>query len=221
MKLRNSIFGILVFLAFISVPPLQAQDGLRGAISVGEQRGNALPGGRSQQLAAADFDNDQKPDGALLREAGLMNGERAFRIEIHISAGANDFITFSSNESGLAISALDVNRDGSPDIVIERAFTHERLQIYLNDGHGVFHQVRAEDYPSSDPSAPAWHPRLSQGQPVFALPVSRVSEAGAPQQTSMLRQNTSSTRKLWCEGLLIQSAARAPSSSRAPPSLSL
>lgn len=220
MKLRNTLTGILMLLALLSVPALKAQDGLRGAISAGDQRANALPG-RAPELAAADFDNDQKPDGALLREAGLLNGERAFRIEIHVTAGANNSITFASNESGLAISALDVNRDGAPDIVIERAFTHERLQIYLNDGHGVFHQVRAEDYPSSDPTAPAWHARLSQLQPVFALPVSRAPEAGAPRQSFTLSRDPSNTRKLWCEGLLIQAAARAPSSSRAPPSLSL
>ncbi len=220
MKLRNALAGIFMLIALLSVPAMRAQDGLRGAISAGEQRTTALPG-RSPQMAAADFDNDQKPDGALLREAGLLNGERAFRIELHVTAGANDSITFSSNESGLAISALDVNRDGSPDIVIERAFTHERLQIYLNDGHGVFHQVHARDYPSSDPSAPAWHARLSQLQPVFALPVSRVSDAGSPRQTSVQPRDRSNAIKVWCEGFLIQSSARAPSSSRAPPRLFL
>ena len=220
MKIRQSIFGFLMFLALITAPAVKAQDGLLGAFSIADPRGASLPG-HAPQLAAADFDNDQKPDGALLREAGLLNGERAFRIELHVTAGSNNSITFSSDESGLSISALDVNRDGSPDLIIERAFTHERLQIFLNDGHGGFHQVRAEDYPSSDPSAPAWHARRAQLHPVFALPVSRGSDAGAPQRSSLLHRDPSNKLKLWCEDLLIQSAARAPSSSRAPPILSL
>lgn len=220
MNLRKSIVGILMFLAIISVPALKAQDGLRGAMSADEHEGASLLA-RSTQLAAADFDNDQQPDGALLREAGLMNGEQAFRIDFHVTAGANKSITFSSNEPGLAISALDVNRDGAPDIVIERAFTHERLQIYLNDGHGAFHKVRAEDYPSSDPAWPAWHARLNELQPVFALPVSRGSDAGAPMQASLVQRDRSKRIKLPCEGLQIQCAARAPASSRAPPTLSL
>ena len=220
MKLRLSVVRILIFLALACVPGLEAQDGLRGALSAGEQRGIAVSA-HSPQIAAADFDDDQKPDGALLREAGPLNGERAFRIEIHVTAGPNDSITFSSNESGLSISALDVNRDGTPDIVIERAFTHERLQIFLNDGHGVFHKVRTEDYPSSDPSSSARRARLIQPPPVVCLPVSRGSDSGTAQQIAVLRKTRSPAIKIWCEGFLVQSTARAPSSSRAPPSLSL
>jgi len=220
MTLRQAIVGILIFLMFASVPALKAQDGLSGALNVGEQRRISLPD-HSPQVAAADFDDDEKPDGAILREAGLLNGERAFRIEIHLTAGANDSITFSSNESGLSISALDVNSDGAPDIVIERSFTHERLQIYLNDGHGAFHKVRVEDYPSSDPESPTWQARLTQPPPVVCLPVSRGDEVGMSEHAAALRRANSDGFKLRCEDLLIQSAARAPTSSRAPPSLFL
>lgn len=220
MNLRDSIVGILLFLAFLTAPALKAQDGLRGAFKVGSPTASP-PTGRSPLIAAADFDNDQKPDGALLLQAGFLNGERAFRIEIHVTAGTNNALTFSSNEPGLAISALDVNRDGAPDIVVEKGFTHERLQVYLNDGHGTFHKARKEDYPASDPTAPAWRTRLSQLPPIFGLPVSRTFELALTQRISTVQRNRSALFKFWCEGLLIQSAARAPSSPRAPPSLSL
>ena len=219
MNLRNSIIGILLFFAIFSVPEVRAQDGLRGGLSIGVK--SASFANRSTQITAADFDNDQKPDAALLQEAGFLNGERTFRIEIHVTAGTNNAITFSSDEPSLAIAALDVNRDGAPDIVIEKAFTHERLKVYLNDGHGSFHKVRTEDYPSSDPMSPAWRVRLNQLPPIFGLPVSRGLEIGGCRETSVFLRNLSSRLRIWCEGLVIQSAARAPSPSRAPPSISL
>src|SRR5262249_16438114 len=150
----------------------------QAALTVDAKSASALVA-RPPQLAAADFDSDKKPDGALLLEAGLLNGERAFRIEIHLTAGSDSAITFSSQEARLAISALDLKRDGAPDIVIEKAFTHERLQVYLNDGHGSFIKARTEDYPASDPALPAWRTRLSHLPPVFGLPVSRTFEPGA------------------------------------------
>ncbi|MBS1805851.1 MAG: VCBS repeat-containing protein [Acidobacteria bacterium] len=220
MKFRDSIVGILMFFAFLTVPALKAQDGLQGAFSIDSPTARHLAG-RSPKVAAADFDNDQKPDGALLLEAGLLNGERAFRVELHITSGTNSAITFSSKEPGLAIAALDINRDGAPDIVIEKAFTHERVQVFLNDGHGTFHQTTTEGYPVLDPGAPAWRARLNPLPPVLGLPVSRGFDIDTIHQASVVRRNSSSSVKVWCEGLLIQSAARAPSSPRAPPSLSL
>jgi len=220
MKLRDSIGGILLFFALLAVPALKAQDGLQGTFSAVSPTARAFSG-RSPQVAAADFDNDQKPDGVLLLEAGFLNGERAFRIELHVTAGTNNAITFSSSDPGLAISALDVNWDGEPDIVIEKAFTHERVQVFLNDGHGSFHRARTEDYPASDPMVPASRTRLNQLPPVFGLPVSRTFELGAIHRPSKVQRNHSAAFQFWCEGLLIHSAARAPSSPRAPPKLSL
>jgi hypothetical protein len=173
----------------------------------------------SSQIAAADFDNDQNPDGAILLETGILNGTRAFRIEFHLTASKNMGITFCSAESGLAISAVDVNQDGAPDIVIENAFTHRRLQVFLNDGHGAFRKARAEDYPSPDPSAPNWRVQATQVWPVACLPVSRSFEMRSLQRVSILARNASNRFSFWPEVLLTRSAARAPTSSRAPPSL--
>jgi len=207
---------MVLFLAFLCAPALKAQDGLSGVLSRRARTAQEFPQ-LSPEIAAADFDNDQKPDGAILVETGLLNGLRAFRIELHFTAGNNNSITFSSDESGLAISALDVNRDGAPDIVVERAFTRQRVQVYLNDGHGTFHRARSEDYPSSDPSAPGCRTKLTQGSPVFCLPGSRLSDTETPQQISVLHRDPSGRFRFWLEGFLVRSAARAPSSSRAPP----
>jgi len=218
MKHRLSILGIVLFWSFLAAPLLRAQDGLAGALSaVGSASHSASEAGAP--LVAADFDNDQKSDAAILREAGLLNGERAFRIELHLTADKNDAITFSSVESGLSISALDVDRDGVPDIVIEKAFTHERVEVYLNDGHGTFHRARIEDYPSSNPSAPYWRAQSNQNLPIFCLPASRTLEIGSLQRISMLDRSSSRQLSFWPEALLLQSGPRAPSTPRAPPSL--
>lgn len=218
MKRRKSIPGIFLLVLSLLVPVLKAQDGLRGALSRESESAQWLAQ-LSSKIAAADFDDDHKPDGALLVEAGVLEGARAFRIELHLSGRQNTGIAFSSQESQLAISALDVNRDGTPDIVVEKAFTHERLQVYLNDGHGAFHQARAEDYPAPDPSSPNWGAELTQTGPAFCLPVSRNFETGILERVSILPRNGSSKFGLQPEVLLAQSAARAPAPARAPPSL--
>ena len=218
MKLRYPICGILLFLVSLCAPALRAQDGLRGALAHGAKSSQALTGLLSQ-IAAADFDDDHAPDGAILLETGRLNGQRSFRIEVHVTEAANSAITFSSDESGLAISALDVNQDGAPDIVIEKAFTHQRLQVFLNDGHGAFREARAEDYPSPDSSAPNWRSTSSPYPDAFSFLLSRSSETGSVNRISMLARTDSPRFDFWPEALLAQSAARAPASSRAPPSL--
>lgn len=217
MTTRHSICGMIVLLAVLCPSLLKAQDGLRGAMS----RGSAAPPLPMfwAQIAAADFDNDHDPDGAILLETGRLNGKRSFRIEVHVTESANSAMTFSSAESGLAISALDVNQDGAPDIVIEEAFTRQRLQVYLNDGHGSFRQVRVEDYPSSDSSGPNWRPSSVSYAPELCLLISRSSETGSVKRNSLVGRTAAVRFNCWPERLLARSAARAPSSSRAPPTL--
>jgi hypothetical protein len=215
MRFYRSIFGIVLFVAALCAPALRAQDGLRGAVA---HHSRASLREFPAQIAAADFDNDQVPDGAILLETGRLNGRRSFRIEVHLTQATNSAITFSSGESGLSISTPDVNQDGAPDIVIEKAFTHERLQVYLNDGHGAFRKARAEDYPSPDPPALNWRSESSPYLPAFFLVMSRSPEMASLERISILARTGSVRLQFWPEAILAQSAARAPSSSRAPPS---
>jgi len=156
MKLRSLIFPIFLISLFLMAPVLWAQDGLEGAVSKVGHGPSLLPNSFEHRFVAADFDNDQKPDGAVLLDAGNLNGQKLFRIELHVTAGENNELTFESNETALTLSALDVNQDGAPDIIVEQAFTHKRLQVWLNDGHGLFHKVRGEDFPSAPASSCQW-----------------------------------------------------------------
>ncbi len=156
MKLRSPKFPIFLISLFFAASSLWAQDGVRGAVSKVGSSPSLLRNSFEHRFVAADFDNDQKPDGAVLLDAGQFNGRELFRIELHVTGGENNELTFESNETALTLSALDVNQDGAPDIVIEQAFTHKRLQVWLNDGHGLFRKVRSEDFPSAPAPSCQW-----------------------------------------------------------------
>ena len=216
MKRRYSIIGTLLSLLVLSLPAVRAQDGLRGALSRHSEISSGAPGS-GQDLAIADFDNDDKPDGAILFQAGALNEPGLFRIELHLSADKNFAITFSTAEPGLAISALDVNGDGAPDIVVEKSFTRQRILVYLNDGHGAFRKARSEDHSLPDPFAPQWGGMLAQCLPAVCLPSTRGFEVTGPQRTSIIGANGLRTLSFRPETLLVQSGPRAPSAPRAPP----
>jgi hypothetical protein len=202
-------------------PAIWAQDGLRGALSRYGFNGR-LQHAFGQQIVAADFDEDQQPDGAVLLDAGQVNGQRSFRIEMHLTAGNNTGLSFSSAESAISISALDVNADGAPDIVVEQTFTHKRLQVWLNDGHGSFRQVSGEDYPSQIEARLRLRARIpGQIGAVLWLPSRFGSEVAHLRSTPFSAIDSSGVRNLCLEVQLAHSAPRAPNPPRGPPSLSL
>ncbi len=153
MKLRSFVSGILLFALVLLTPALLAQDGMRGAFSRDEVSPVLLRNPFGQNLIAADFDSDLKPDGAVLLEGGQLDGERAFRIELHVTSGIDHQLTFASAETALSISAGDVNQDGTPDLVVEQAFTRQRLHVWLNDGHGLFREIGNGEYPFQLPAS--------------------------------------------------------------------
>lgn len=145
MRQFRSLIRTVVLLAVVSaVSALHAQDGLSAALSClnSWDPSSALLG---PSIATADFNNDTHPDGAV-----LLHSDNTFRIEVHFRYQQVSRITFASNLSALAISALDVDHDGTPDLVVEEPFSHQPLFIWLNDGYGSFHSVHVEDYPRVD-----------------------------------------------------------------------
>jgi hypothetical protein len=206
---------ITLYLLALFVPALKAQDGLLGALAQKTDLAHRL--NFNQQLAAADFDNDQKPDGAVLLPGGLLDGERLFRIELHVTSGTNGVILFSAAEQNLSISALDVNHDGSPDIVIAKT-TGERLQVYLNDGHGAFHKARSELDTYRDPFAPLLHAWFTQGLPSSCLPAARNFDPVSLNGASSFAPDQTRFFNAVSEELLLDAGQQSPSRSRAPPS---
>lgn len=218
MKLRVFIVGLLLSALALCAPRASAQDGLRGALG---QVSQTLPGGvQFSQLAAADFDHDSQPDGAVLSQAGWLNGQRLFRIDLHVTAGNDATLSFASAEPNLDISAIDVNRDGAPDIVVERPFTHQRVQVYLNDGHGSFQRVENNSFALPDDSGSVWRAYMDPlNLPMALLPATRGFELASVKSCALAYGDAAGAANFWPEVLLAQCGARAPSRSRAPPSL--
>ena len=220
MKLRSlcAILVAVVALTF-TAPRVCAQDGLEGALSQANLASPANLGTPfSQTIAAADFDGDNKPDGAVLVDYGWLRPQNSFRtIELHFTSRGNTYLTFESNETALAILALDVNRDGATDIVVEQPFTHKRLQVWLNDGHGGFRKVRSEDFPSDGGQrleSLSWRPEA-----VLCPPPRRGSETAVVTAWPLLYHFSPACEQALPFGSLIGSSAVAPNSSRAPPLL--
>ncbi|HEV2733155.1 MAG TPA: VCBS repeat-containing protein [Terriglobales bacterium] len=167
-----------VFLAtFLSVaaPLLRAQDGVQGALREFNRTTSSrqILGLSGPTLAIADFDGDNKPDGAILLNSSPL-GQGNFEIELHLTGYSDNEIKFHSLESTLTVEALDIDHDGDIDLVIEQSISHKRLQIWVNDGHGKFEKGRLEDFPSA--AAPT-HEQVRSPErldaPAFSLPTQR------------------------------------------------
>ncbi len=149
MKARIVVCRVALVVLGLIAPALWAQDGIGGAVArfgADCSFSRELVGPR---LITADFDNDHRPDGAVLFKGGRLHGQSTFRIELHVTSDRNQELVFESTETALTISAIDVNRDGNVDIVVERAFTHDRLLVWLNDGHGSFRKTKIDEFVSS------------------------------------------------------------------------
>jgi len=132
---------------------LHAQDGLEGALareSLSQPLRTNAVSLVEKRLAAADFDNDHKPDGVILLDSDSLPSRNSFRIELHLSASDNAELRFESADSALSIAAWDINHDGATDVIVEHAFTHRRLFVWLGDGRGGFRKGRVEDFPSTN-----------------------------------------------------------------------
>ena len=217
MKLRCVKLVVAAVLT-LTASEVCAQDGLEGALS----HANLVSPANSftQTLAVADFDGDNKPDGAVLVGFGARYQSSFRTIELHFTGRGNIDLVFESNESALAISALDVNGDGVTDIVVEQPFTHKRLQVWLNDGHGGFRKVRSEDFPSTDVGnqerLQSASPRLDC--PTLSLPPQRGFEIALSAVSGLLYSASSSGKQaLVFASAVEETRAAAPNSPRAPP----
>jgi len=225
MSARSISLRFAIVVVALAGSALWAQDGLDGALpqaGYGSRLNPTAP--FVQTLAVADFDNDHKLDGAVLLDSGRAWGQNSFRIQFHLSGSANTDLSFESSEPQLAIRALDINHDGATDVVVEHPFTHKRLYVWLNDGHGVFHRGRIEDFPSAEVpgSGQVQLPSLQTNCPAVCLPQQRGTEM------TMLASSSVRGRPPSLAGLgrlfpvsSVVSRPFYPFSSRAPPSISL
>jgi hypothetical protein len=221
MKARSFALEIVVAVLALMAPSLWAQDGLEGALSRADLTSPAsLVTPFRQTLAAADFDGDNKPDGAVLVDHDWLRPQIAFRtIELHFTGRLNTNLALESNETTLAISAFDVNSDGATDIVVEQPFTHKRLQVWLNDGRGGFHKGRIEDFPagSNPASERIGLPSSRPDCPAVCLARQRGFEIAILTACPSSYHSSSTCQRALRVVSRVSSPAGAPNSPRAPP----
>jgi hypothetical protein len=160
-------FGILkigLLALALSALSLRAEYRSVGASLAQTDRCNFSSEHFGQRFIVADFDNDEKPDSITLMSLGQHGGQNIFGVRICDSGRTVSLLTFESNEPSIRATAIDVNQDGAPDIVIEQRFTQTRIQIWLNDGHGGFRKANVADFESPDARAPCAVAASSKGR---------------------------------------------------------
>lgn len=143
MKARFIRAKFLIAMLVLLATRLYAQDGVQGALAQAKFGTLYQP-----TLVVADLDNDKKPDGAVLLDSSRPGPQGSFRIQLHFTGRPNTELTFESQEQALTLATRDVNNDGDPDLVVEQAFTHKPVHVWINEGHGDFHEGRVQDFPA-------------------------------------------------------------------------
>lgn len=154
MRFFCSLSKIFIFVTvFVGASTLYAQDGWHSALHRLQSSHNRIGELFGPPLVAADFNRDGWPDGALLTRSG-----NSVCIEIYFRSDPVKRVSFRSNLADLAVSAVDVNHDGSPDLVVEDPFWHQRLFVWMNDGRGKFSAASVTD---TGPAQQSTHTRAT------------------------------------------------------------
>lgn len=214
MSARSSYFRlVLALVVALAMPRLWAQDGAKGAAeqaNFGSRLGSSF--------AIADLDGDHQPDGAVLLKPGWPGSSGMVKIQLHLTSHTNSEIAFQSSESMLAVTAWDIDNDGDIDLVVEEAVTHKPLRVWINDGNGVFHEGRIQDFPSLTPGT---QDQLSSPYQVYhlalCLPPQRGFEVPTLAAGALARPPSKSNWKARSIAFSVKSHAYALNSCRAPP----
>jgi len=97
------------------------------------------------QFAIEDFDGDNRPDIATVRDCAHGAATSHYRITFQLSRGGSQNIDLTAPVGGLDLSSRDVNGDDFLDVVVTTAGTNRPVAVLVNDGAGTF--------TASDPAA--------------------------------------------------------------------
>ena len=174
-----------------------------------------LPGVAGAQSLVADFNADGRPDVAVAKRLGNHGGS-SFRIDLQLSNGRRQSVSFASAQSALRVAAVDVDNDHDIDLVVMPLLGQHVIGVWLNDGAGNFAKGRTHDYV---PFTASLSPQAISGlTPQFALATSssrrltgRVpSRARAPAATIAFRATSTPSTDLPSRFLAASLSPRAP-----------
>jgi hypothetical protein len=100
----------------------------------------------NSSFAIGDFDSDRKPDLATAEIAGRDSHATRYLIRFQLTSGVAESIGVTGAFGVPEISALDVNGDHVPDLVVTAAGQPRPIAILLNDGHGQFVLANPADF---------------------------------------------------------------------------
>jgi hypothetical protein len=168
-------------------------------------------------IAISDFDADGAPDSAIA-DRTTRNGAN-YKIEVHLSGGATQTMSFFSTKGALHVAALDLDNDHDPDLVVTPVLSREVVGIWVNDGTGHFTRGRDEPYRSTVPIAQSV-PAVSGSSLALlaAIPVRRFHDIGLTRTAFALRLDHALSLKRSealspSEGLFSSFLSRGPPSS--------
>ena len=134
-------------------------------------------------FAFADFDGDRQPDLATaeVEHADSRLTRYLIRLRMHANgAGASQFIGVTGSFGLPRISALDVNGDHVPDLIVTAAGQDRPIAILLNDGRGRFSIVSASEFQYVLTDSPVhWHPAANHLRDIAVLLLPRAPQADA------------------------------------------
>jgi VCBS repeat protein len=125
----------------------------------------AAPFGASTVIT--DFDADGAPDVAIA-DRTIRNGSH-YRIEVRLSGGSTQTVSFLSTKGALRIAAADLDNDHDQDLIVTPVLSGEIVGIWVNDGTGHFARGRDAPDRSSVPTLESI-PTLS-GSSLALLPI--------------------------------------------------
>lgn len=91
--------------------------------------------------AIGDLNADGRPDYAIADRVGGISGGFAYSLEVWIAGVGSQSVSFDAADPALAVSLLDVDHDRNLDVVVSAPMSRTVVRVWLNDGHGRFHEA--------------------------------------------------------------------------------
>ena len=217
-RARKSASGTVLFLCAalgLAAPAVRAQP----ASSTPEQAGLATP--VSTSFTFADFDGDHRPDLATAEVEHSDAHVTRYLIRLRLNsrdAGPGQSFGLSGSFGLPQISALDVNGDHVPDLVLTATGQQRPIAVLLNDGRGRFSVARVSDFPSAHFDSPSrWRTTSDHPRDDAVLILIRAPQADASNRPHAFAPQMFAAARAFASLGFVLDSTRSVSFGRAPP----